>query len=542
MEKSKKILLFGGLAFFILLVLFLSFNKKSRENLLAAIGFKKEPVYLTYSVNVFPEQDKIVPPFEMPEIKQPIFPENICNILDFGAVGDGKTMNTKAFSNAIASCVKKEGGKVVVPSGIWLTGPIKMQSNIHLEVQKDAEILFSVNFDDYLPVVFSRFEGIEYYNYSPPIYARDCTNIAITGEGKINGQGEKKWWKMSEPYTIQRLYAMGNENVPVENRIFGKPEYGLRPSFIQFVNCKNILIDGPTFLKGPMWTIHPIYSNSIIIKNVNIFTSPGKSTDGIVLDSSKNILVENATLDTGDDAIVIKSGRNKDGMRVNIPSENIVVRNSRVNEAHGSIVIGSEMSGGVRNVFAYNLTTDSSDFGVRIKAARGRGGFVENIWIQGLTMRSISNSAILFDLNYENSIAPSNGDLPVIKNIFIKNVACEKTRTAVLVDGLPDIPVENINFENFSINSRDGISFNNARSISLKNIAVTPKFEPPYKFNNVADLSSQGLNCPKKTKNCVLISGDNSKNIGLSGLGINAKNIIAPDRSDVYSIDSEKNK
>jgi polygalacturonase len=543
MTKSKKILTFGGLFILICIILFFSFNTKFRKNLLAVLGFKKEPVYLTYSVNAFPEQDKVIPPFEMPEIKQPIFPENVCNITEFGAIGDGVTMNTKAFSDAITDCVKKGGGKVVVPAGKWLTGPIKMQSNIHLEVGKDAEILFSTNLDDYLPVVFSRFEGIEYYNYSPPIYANDCTNIALTGEGKINGQGDVNWWKIAGNYTTEKLYEMGNKNTPVENRVFGKPEDGLRPSFIQFVNCKNILIDGPTFIKGPMWTVHPIYSHDIVIKNITILTDPGPNTDGIVLDSSKNILVENSTFDTGDDAIAIKSGRDQDGLRVNIPSENIVVRNSNIKNAHGAIAIGSEMSGGVRNIFAYNLSANHSEFGLRIKSAMGRGGIVENIWIQGLTMKNVMRDAIQITADYQEPFNPIiNTELPLFRNIHIRDISCAKAKTTISLHGSPNSPVENIDFENFDTTSLNGVIINNSKNVTLKNININMESGPIFEFTNINTLASKNLTCPEKIENCVSIFGDNSKNIELNGPGISAKNVIAPNKSGIYTINAEKNK
>lgn len=542
MTKSKKIYFVVGLFFLACFVIFFSFNKKYGEKLIISHIFKKEPAYLTSSVNVFPKENSTIPPFIMPEIKQPIFPENICNIIEFGAVGDGQTMNSKAFSDAIASCVKKEGGKVIVPAGKWLTGPIKLQSNIRLEVEKDAEILFSTNFDDYLPVVFSRFEGIEYYNYSPPIYAKDCTNIAITGEGKINGQGEKEWWKMLGTYTIPKLYEMGAQNIPVENRVFGKPSDKLRPSFIEFVNCKNILIDGPTFINGPMWTIHPLYSHDIIIKNVRIQTNPGRSTDGIVLDSSKNILVEDCNFSTGDDAIAIKSGRNRDGLRVNVSSENIIVRNSTVTEAHGAIAIGSEMSGGVKNVFAYNLGVDRADFGFRMKSTRGRGGIVENIWIQGLTIKSVSEAAVQIDMNYEKSVAKLNTDLPIFRNISVKDIVCDKAKTAIFVDGLNDLPLENLDFESLKIASSYGITFNNSRNITLNDISINSKHSPFYEFADIDSLSSKNLSCPKEINNCVSIFGDNSKNIELNGHGISAKNVIAPNKSGIYTINAEENK
>ncbi|MFZ2193129.1 MAG: glycosyl hydrolase family 28 protein, partial [Candidatus Moraniibacteriota bacterium] len=264
------------------------------------------------------------------EIKQPFFNSKNCNIVDYGARVNDKDANTQAIARAIDDCSNAGGGKIIIPKGQWLTGPIKLKSNINLHVQKNAEILFSTELNDYLPVVFSRFEGIEYYNYSAPIYANDCTNLAITGEGKINGQAEKLWWELEESVSIKELYYMGRDNVPVSERIFGTPKARIRPSFVEFVNCDTILVKDVTLVNGPLWTAHFIYSKNITVKAITIDTGKEQDTDGIVLDSSSNALVEKANLTTGDDAIVIKSGRDQDGKRVNRPSENIVIKNCKV--------------------------------------------------------------------------------------------------------------------------------------------------------------------------------------------------------------------
>ncbi|MHC4622114.1 MAG: glycoside hydrolase family 28 protein, partial [Planctomycetota bacterium] len=237
-------------------------------------------------------------------------------------------MNTKAFAAAVAACNEAGGGKVIVPPGTWLAGPIHLRSNVNLHLESGAEIRFSTDFEDYLPVVFTRYEGIECYNYSPPIYANDCTNIAVTGSGKLNGQGQA-WWtkKQKQKEAAQKLHEM-TRGVPVKDRIFGRPDAFLRPSFIQFINCRDVLLEGVTVGSGPMWTIHPVYCENVIVRKVTLHTK-GPNNDGVNPDSCKNVLIEYCNFDTSDDAIAVKSGRDEDGWRVGRPSENIVVRHCR---------------------------------------------------------------------------------------------------------------------------------------------------------------------------------------------------------------------
>jgi polygalacturonase len=225
-------------------------------------------------------------PFYMPPIELPAFRDCSFDIRDFGAVNDAETLNTRAFADAIRVCAEAGGGRVVVPPGIWLTGPIHLESNVNLHIQDGAEIRFSTNFEHYLPVVFTRYEGFECYNYSPLIYARNCTNIAITGEGRLNGQGEP-WWKLvgkSRKASI-RLYDMVCNNVPVKERVFGTVEDGLRPSFVQPVNCRRVLLEDFTIVDGPMWTIHPVYCRDVVVRGVTISTH-GRNGDGVNPDSS----------------------------------------------------------------------------------------------------------------------------------------------------------------------------------------------------------------------------------------------------------------
>lgn len=454
-------------------------------------------------------------------VKEPIFPDHICSIADFGAVGDGKTMNTNVFKNAITSCAQAGGGKVIVPAGVYLTGPIRLESNIELHVERDAIILFSPSPKDYLPVVFSRFEGIEYYNYSPPIYASDATNVAITGTGTLNGQGNIHWWKIMAKANkyINGLYAMGDDNVPVEKRIFGDEVKGLRPAFIECINCHHVLIENIKIINGPMWTIHPLYSDHVIVRGVDIATAPGPSTDGIVIDSSTNVLIENATLNTGDDAIVMKSGRDKEGMRIGRPTENVVIRNCTIKDAHSAIAIGSEMSGGVRNVFASNITIDRSQYGFRVKATTGRGGIVENIWAENFIMNRISIDAIEITTAYGIPFRIDSHEPPLFRNIHLNNMVAEKTSGAITIDGLPENPVQDISLDTIHLGTRLGIEVSDTENVSLNNIQLTMKKndDPFLSITNARNISFANTPCPDNVISCLVLQGNRSKNIDLSG-------------------------
>ncbi|MFZ2189009.1 MAG: glycoside hydrolase family 28 protein [Candidatus Moraniibacteriota bacterium] len=448
------------------------------------------------------------PPFEMPAFPELKFPEKKCNIENFGAKNDGKTLNTTAFEAAITECANSGGGSVVVPNGTWLTGAIHLKSNINLYLEKDATILFSKKPEDYLPVVFTRFEGIELMNYSPFIYANNCENISISGKGTLDGQGED-WleWKAIQKGDAQRLYKMADENVPTAERIFAKKGDALRPFFVEFVNCRNVHLFDFTLKNSPMWSIHPLYSENVLIRGIQIITT-GHNTDGIVIDSSKYVLVDNVDLETGDDSISIKSGLDKDGWRVNRPSENIVIKNSRMKMGHTGIAIGSEMSGGVKNIYIQNCAFSDSGQGVRIKSMPGRGGYVENIWARDLQMNNIENATLQFDMAYDSSTnEPTTVALPDIKNISVSNVKTQGTEPKYLIkiDGLPKRSMGNIALSNITGSSKKGLEIGNVKSINLENITFSAKKKPFAEFNNVEELNIINSSCKKDDTKCIEI-------------------------------------
>jgi polygalacturonase len=412
-------------------------------------------------------------PFAMSSLARPQIPDGVFDIRAFGALPDGKTKATAAFRQAIAKASAAGGGTVLVPPGQWLTGPIHLASNINLHVAEGATLLFSQDFADYLPPVLTRWEGQEMFGYSPLIYARDCQNIAITGGGKLDGRGAAWWpWKKTQQESAIKLYEMVTSGVPTEQRVMAS-EGGLRPSFIQTVGCKNVLIEGVTLTNGPFWTIHPVYSENVIVRRVRVQTS-GPNNDGCNPDSSKNVLIEDSFFSTGDDCVVIKAGLNEDGWRVGKPSENIVVRRLHGEAGHGGVVVGSEMSGGVRNVWVTDSDFVGTDRGLRIKSMRGRGGVIENVFYENVRHRDIRLMVVELTTFYASStLKPKTDTPPTIRNIHVKNISARGAKQAIDIVGLAEVPIRDVSFENVDIVAEQGLRCVDCQNIRFKNTKLT---------------------------------------------------------------------
>lgn len=382
------------------------------------------------------------------DIQAPTFPAKDFSILDYGAVGDGDTDCTTAIREAIAACNAAGGGRVVVPAGTFLTGAIHLKGNVNLHLSKGATLLFSQDPADYLPVVFTRFEGVECMNYSPFIYAYEQKNIAITGSGTLDGQAtEDTWWAWKrEREDVASLYNMGESNIPVSERVFGEGHY-LRPNFIQPYKCEDVLIDSITIKRSPMWEIHPVLCKNVTVSNVTV-VSHGPNNDGCNPESSKNVLIENCFFDTGDDCIAIKSGRNADGRRVAAPSENIIVRNCQMKDGHGGVVIGSEMSGDCRNVFIQDCVMDSPHLerALRIKTNSMRGGVVENIFMRNVEVGEVMDAIIRVNFYYGEGDVGEN--TPKVRNIYVNNVISEKSNYGLRLEGYERSLISNLNLTN----------------------------------------------------------------------------------------------
>ncbi|MFT6868384.1 MAG: polygalacturonase, partial [Cyclobacteriaceae bacterium] len=367
--------------------------------------------------------------FEMPMVTEPSIPQNTVSIADFGAIPNGQTKNTESIFKAIEHLSTKGGGRVVIPRGMWLTGPIVLKSNINLHLEDGALLLFTSDKEDY-PIVATSFEGLDTYRCQSPISGKGLENIAITGNGTVDGNGDawrlvkqskvsdsqwkkliksggllsddKKIWYPSESYKKGAEATSGFFNVPDITQVdFSEIRDYLRPVLISIVESKNVLLDGPTFQNSPAWNIHPFMCENVIIRNINV-RNPwySQNGDGLDLESCKNALIYNNTFDVGDDAICIKSGKNEDGRNRGIPTENVIIKNNIVYHGHGGFVVGSEMSGGVKNIHVSNCTFIGTDTGLRFKSTRGRGGIVENIYISNIDMINIPTEPIRFNLFY----------------------------------------------------------------------------------------------------------------------------------------------
>lgn len=393
-------------------------------------------------------------------IVPPVFPDKEYLLTDFGGKGDSVTDNTEAFRKAIEECSKNGGGKVIVPEGIFITGAIHLMDNVNLYISEKAVVKFSTDDKKYLPVVFTRWEGVECMNYSPLIYAYGKTNIAVTGKGVLDGQGSKtNWWPWKgkpqhgwiegipeQSAAREKLFKMAEDNVPPEERIMGEGSW-LRPPFLQTYKCKNVLIEGVTFKDSPFWFIHPVLSENITIQNVTTI-GHGPNNDGCDPESSRNILIKDCLFDNGDDCIAIKSGRNADGRRINIPSENIIITGCTMKDGHGGVVIGSEISGGVRNVYAENCGMDSPNLDrvLRIKTNAVRGGTVENIYLRNIEVGQVSEAVIKINFFYEEG--REGKYLPVVKNVNIENVNCNKSKYVLWIKAFEESPVKGITIKN----------------------------------------------------------------------------------------------
>lgn len=395
-------------------------------------------------------------------ITPPEFPDRNFSITDFGAISDGR-LCTDAFKKAIEACHASGGGVVVVPADTFLTGAVHLLSNVNLHLMEGAVIKFSTNPEDYLPVVVTRSEGMELYNFSPLIYAYKQENIAITGKGILDGQAsadnwwtwrgrEQFGWKEGMPSgndraSFPRLFELSEKGAPLEERIFGAGTY-IRPSFVQPYLCKNILIEGVTIINPPMWMLHPVLSENITIRQVNLFSIGAPNGDGCDPECCKDVLIEECIFNTGDDCIALKSGRNRQGYEAGIPTENVIIRKCTMKDGHGGITLGSELSGGIRNVFAYDCDMSSPNLvrALRLKSNRYRGGVVENIYFRDIRVGEVRSTAIHINQNYqEKSDIIYGPEKPtVFRNIFVEGLSCARAEYAVQIIGMEEQPVENV--------------------------------------------------------------------------------------------------
>lgn len=439
------------------------------------------------------------------DVTLPVFSDKRVNICDFGAVSGGRVKNTESINKAISSLSNDGGGTVEIPRGVFLTGPIEMKSNINLHLDEGAVILFSSDFNDY-PLINTCFEGFFTYRCISPIYGRELTNVAITGKGVIDGNGgawrpvkrfklpERQWnslvkgggvvmegkeemWWPTEAAMEGHKTLIPNPALLRDKDECEKYRDFLRPAMVHFASCKNVLLEGVTFQNSPAWCLHPWLCEHLTVRGVSVrnpwFSQNG---DGIDVESCKYVKVYDSVFDVGDDALCVKSGKNEDGRKLGKPCEFVEFKNCTVYHGHGGFVIGSEMSGGVKNVQVMDCTFIGTDTGLRFKSCLGRGGVVEDIYVDNINMTSIPKEAIIFTMGYDmdtkegQEVAPE--EIPEFKNIYINNVSCAEAGTPVSISGLSAMPVHDIYLKNITIASKNDMVCTNAENIVTENVNI----------------------------------------------------------------------
>jgi polygalacturonase len=467
----------------------------------------------------------------LPVVALPQFPLTVVTLSDYGGVGDGQTFNTAAFDQALAALANKGGGELLVPPGLWLTAPIKLRSNINLHLERGALIQFSRDYRLYPLAVFD-LKGEKEVDSTSPISGENLENVAITGEGIIDGGGDawrplKKgklgdsdwkalvksggvltekgdtWWPSRAAMAGEKLVDRLREDNSLNLAAYEPAHPFLRPKMVRFIGCKRVLLEGVTFRNPPNWTLNPVLCEDVSILKVTVNNLPtAQNSDALDLESCRRATIRDCAFDTGDDGICIKSGKDAAGRRIGVPCEDVLVEGCTVYHAHGGFTIGSEMSGGVRNFVVTNCTFIGTDIGLRFKSTRGRGGVVENIFVSNVRMTDIGTDAINFDMYYGGkSPADDSGSTtdatppavteatPQFRGIHIENVICRGAQKAIVMKGLPEMPIRNITLKDVSITAQQGVFLTDADGIRFENVQVENRAGPQLNQLRVKDSS-----------------------------------------------------
>lgn len=482
--------------------------------------------------------------FTMPRVPLPQIPQREVTISEFGAVADGVTLNTAAINAAITACAQKGGGRVIIPPGVWRTGPINLQSNIDLHLQQGALVIFSSNIDDFPMVQRPKSSS---FSRSPLIYGVGLKNVALTGKGVFNGNGQywrpvkkeklpashwkkliesggaltsdgKLWFPSKEAVNApQQLEEARKEKKKLDSSDYAAAREFMRPDFLVLLDCETILIDGPTFVNSPKFTVHPIQSADIVIRNMAINNEWwAQNGDAIDLSSCRNVVVYNNVINAGDDGICVKPGAPRKSTKDLPACENYIIADCIVYHAHGGFVVGSESYGGARNISVRNLTCIWTDIGLRFKSARGRGGVVENIVIDGVRMKDIANEAILFDMSYGGDPTIDVSDksrVPHFRNISIKNVVCDGATAGLRMSGLDDQPIQTLSLDHATLIADEALILENVQDIQLRNIAVQMKKGPVLTVRKSQNVLAEDITSPAGTDIFVSVDGKEVKDV-----------------------------
>ena len=495
----------------------------------------------------------------LPKITQPVFKKDTFNIITYGAIADGLTLNTGSINKAIKACSNNGGGIVLVPGGLWLTGPIEMSSNVNLHIVRDAVILFTPEFDQYA-LVEGIYEGRRSARNQSPIQGTNLENIAITGSGIIDGNGdvwrmvgkdrltEAEWKKKVASGGLvssddKTWFPSAKTKLAFEQKRTSALEPGqtlkdfetikdfLRPNLVVFNNCKKVLLEGVTFQNSPAWCLHPVLCEDLTIRNVTAKNPDyAQNGDGVDVESCKNVLIEGTTFDVGDDGICIKSGKDEEGRKRGKPTENVIIRNNVVYKAHGGFVIGSEMSGGARNIFVYDCSFIGTDIGLRFKTARGRGGVVENIYVKNIRMKNIEHDAILFDMYYftkppaknEKVMIPAVTDAtPQFQNFYISNIVCNGAERGIFIRGLPEMSIKHIFLNDIVLKTNSGAEIIDASDVHLTNVQLlSDKTKPVIYVENSNNVALDGFRYSSHPQLLLSVNGEKAGNIKVSNTSL----------------------
>jgi polygalacturonase len=492
--------------------------------------------------------------FDLPPVAEPTIPDRAVGVADFGGVPDGRTLNTDAIANAIDAVTAQGGGRVVFPAGIWLTGPIALKSNLELHLEEGALLRFSPDIDLY-PRVDAEIKGETAQFVMSPLWGVDLENLAITGRGVIDGSGEAwrpvKKFKLTERHWNE-LLAMGGELSPDGEMWWPSAAVRAkgRPTLLKLIQCKRILLEGVTFQNSPAWNLHPLLCEDLTARNITV-RNPwwSQNGDGLNPESCRNVVIRDSRFDVGDDAITLKSGINERGRRRGVPTENVLVENCIVYHGHGGFVVGSEMSGGVRNIRVNNCVFMGTDVGLRFKSTRGRGGVVENIDIRNIRMTDIPTDAIRFNMYYGGN-APTEGEdgapttteaappvdegTPQFRNVWIENVTCRGAGRAVLLQGLPEMPIRGILLKSVSITADNGIDCMDAENITLHDVEIANRKGPVMRVFDSRQVAIDGLTYPNGAETMLALHGEKNAAIVVGGTDTSAAKqaVTAADGAD----------
>lgn len=461
-------------------------------------------------------------PFDMPAVSLPTIPDYTVSLVDFGGVGDGVTLNTEAFAAAMSHLAERGGGRIVVPAGAWRTGPIGFASHVEMHLADGALVLFSDRRADY-PLVESNFEGRATRRCMSPLSASGRTDIAITGRGVFDASGgawrpvkrgkmtDGQWRDLCRTgvvgtrgdvwYPSERIREVAEEGGRIYAAFDGQPDSlfayihdYLRPALLSFIGCERVLLEDVTFQNSPGWNLHPLMCQDLVLNRVTILNPwYAQNGDGLDLESCRRVIVNGCTLDVGDDALCIKSGKDKEGRDRAMPTEDVIIAGCVVRHGHGGFVIGSEMSGGARRISVRDCIFTSTDTGLRFKSTRGRGGVVEDIHIDGVRMAHIAGDAIVFDLYYGGKpggdVPPVSEATPSFRDIHIANVVCQGARRAMFLNGLPEMPVRDVTLRHSTFHAATGAVLNAVDGLTLDGVTILPDAGDPIVQTDVTRLT-----------------------------------------------------